>query len=95
MAHVISAARRKVLPGSPEGWRERLPHTQLAHVGASGRQERQVATLASSGMSTSSWYGPQSPYACRRQVSRDDFETTSLESRSDYCLPQPRAWRPQ
>ncbi|XP_046303071.1 synaptopodin-2 isoform X1 [Marmota monax] len=103
VAHVVSAARRKVLPGSPEGWRERLPHTQPAHMVASGRQEHPVAALASSSMSTSSWYGPQSPYACRGQASRDDFEIQSLETRSDYCLPaagcnynpQPRAWRRQ
>ncbi|XP_047421781.1 synaptopodin-2 isoform X2 [Sciurus carolinensis] len=100
--HVVSAARRKMLPGSPEGWRERLLHTQQAHVGVSGRQECQVASLASSSTSASSWCGPQAPYACR-QVSRDDFETPTLETSSDYCLPatgcnynpQPRAWRRQ
>lgn len=108
VAHLVSAAQRKVPPWSPEGWRERLLHTQPSHtqsapVGASARQERRAASPASTSMSTSCWCGPQSPYACRRQVSGDDFETTSLETRSDDCFPvasynynpQPRAWRGQ
>uniref|UniRef100_A0A8D1VTB4 Synaptopodin 2 n=1 Tax=Sus scrofa TaxID=9823 RepID=A0A8D1VTB4_PIG len=106
VANVVSAARRKVLPGPSENWNERLsyvPQTQKASMGSSGRQEYNVASLPINSMPTSSQYGSQVPYAYYRQPSRHDSEIMSMETRSDYCLsvagcnynPYPRGWRRQ
>ncbi|XP_047654865.1 synaptopodin-2 isoform X2 [Phacochoerus africanus] len=106
VANVVSAARRKVLPGPSENWNERLsyvPQTQKASMGSSGRQEYNVASLPINSMPTSSQYGSQVPYAYYRQPSRHDSEIMSMETRSDYCLsvagcnynPHPRGWRRQ
>ncbi|XP_057560376.1 synaptopodin-2 isoform X1 [Hippopotamus amphibius kiboko] len=105
VANVVSAARRKVLPGSSEVWNERLsyvPQTQKANIGSSGRQEYNVASLPNN-MPSNSQYGSQVPYAYNRQPSRNDSEIMSMETRSDYCLsvtscnynPHPRGWRRQ
>lgn len=104
VANVISAARRKVLPGPPEDWNERLsyiPQSQKAYMGSCGRQEYNVT--ANNNMSTNSQYGSQLPYAYYRQASRNDSTIMSMETRSDYCLPvadynynpHPRGWRRQ
>ncbi|XP_001148597.4 synaptopodin-2 isoform X1 [Pan troglodytes] len=103
VANVVSAARRKVLPGPPEDWNERLsyiPQTQKAYMSSCGRQEYNVTA---NNMSTNSQYGSQLPYAYYRQASRNDSEIMSMETRSDYCLPvadynynpHPRGWRRQ
>uniref|UniRef100_A0A2K5CJS7 Synaptopodin 2 n=1 Tax=Aotus nancymaae TaxID=37293 RepID=A0A2K5CJS7_AOTNA len=104
VANVVSAARRKVLPGSPEDWNERLsyvPQTQKASMGSCGRQEYNVT--ANNNMSTNSQYASRLPYAYYRQASRNDSEIMSIETRSDYSLPvadynynpHPRGWRRQ
>lgn len=107
MANVVSAARRKVLPGRSEDWNERLsyvPQAQKANVSLFARQEYNVASLPNNNnMSTNSQYGSQLPYAYYRQPSRNDSEIMSMETRSDYCLsiadcnynPHPRGWRRQ
>lgn len=106
MANVVSAARRKVLPGCSEDWNERLsyvPQAQKANVSSFARQEYNVASLPNNNMSTNSLYGSQLPYAYYRQPSRNDSEIMSMETRSDYCLstadynynPHPRGWRRQ
>ncbi|XP_012641843.3 synaptopodin-2 isoform X2 [Microcebus murinus] len=105
VANVVSAARRKVLPGPPEDWNERLSHapqSQKANVGWCGREEYSVTSLANN-VSTNSQYGSQVPYACYRQASRNDSEIMSMETRSDYSFPvadynynpHPRGWRRQ
>ncbi|XP_045655032.1 synaptopodin-2 isoform X2 [Ursus americanus] len=107
VANVVSAARRKVLPGRSEDWNERLsyvPQAQKANVSLFARQEYNVASLPNNNnMSTNSQYGSQLPYAYYRQPSRNDSEIMSMETRSDYCLsiadcnynPHPRGWRRQ
>ncbi|XP_004426600.1 PREDICTED: synaptopodin-2 isoform X2 [Ceratotherium simum simum] len=106
VANVVSAARRKVLPGPSEDWNERLsyaPQTQKANMGTSGRQEYNVASLPNNSKPTNSQYGSQLSYAYYRQPSRNDSEIMSMETRSDYCLPvasfnynpHPRGWRRQ
>lgn len=107
VANVVSAARRKVLPGPPQDWNERfsyVPQTQKANISSFRRQEYNVTSLANnSNKSSSSQYGSQLPYAYYRPVSRNDSEIMSLETRSDYCLPvadynynpHPRGWRRQ
>ncbi|KAF6307258.1 synaptopodin 2 [Rhinolophus ferrumequinum] len=100
VANVVSAARRKVLPGPSEGWNETLscvPHAAKANVGALGPQHS-AGSLPNDGMLTNAQYGQQPPYTCYRQPSRNDSEITS-----DHCLsvadgnynPQPRGWRRQ
>ncbi|XP_004748057.1 synaptopodin-2 isoform X1 [Mustela putorius furo] len=106
VANVVSAARRKVLPGCSEDWNERVsyvPQAQKANVSSFARQEYNVASLPNNNMSTNSQYGSQLPYAYYRQPSRNDSEIMSMETRSDYCLstadynynPHPRGWRRQ
>ncbi|XP_027453461.1 synaptopodin-2 isoform X1 [Zalophus californianus] len=106
VANVVSAARRKALPGRSEDWNERLsyvPQAQKVNVSAFARQEYNVASLPNNNMSTNSQYGSQLPYAYYRQSSRNDSEIMSMETRSDYCLsiadcnynPHPRGWRHQ
>nr|XP_031547344.1 synaptopodin-2 isoform X1 [Vicugna pacos] len=106
VANVVSAAQRKVLPGPPKEWNERLayvPQTQKANMGSFRRQEYNIASLPSNNMPTNSPYGSQVPYAYYRQPSRNDSEIMSMETRSDYCLsvancnynPHPRGWRRQ
>ncbi|XP_012583159.1 PREDICTED: synaptopodin-2 isoform X2 [Condylura cristata] len=106
VANVVSAARRKVLPGPPENWNERLPHVseaQKASVGSFGRRECNVAALPVSSVHTDIQYGSHFPHAYYRQPSRNDSEVMSLETRSDYCVPvascsynpHPRGWRRQ
>uniref|UniRef100_A0A2K6G5A4 Synaptopodin 2 n=1 Tax=Propithecus coquereli TaxID=379532 RepID=A0A2K6G5A4_PROCO len=105
VANVVSAARRKVLPGPPEDWNEKLSHvpqTQKANVGSCGRQECSVMSLANN-MSTNPQYSSEVSYACYRQASRNDSEVMSMETRSDYSFPvadynynpHPRGWRRQ
>lgn len=100
MANVVSAARRKVLPGPLEGWNETLscvPHVPRANVGAFGRQHSAMS-LPNDGMLTNAQYGQQPPYARYGPPPRNDSEITS-----DHCLsvadgnynPQPRGWRRQ
>ncbi|KAM5306183.1 synaptopodin-2 [Glossophaga mutica] len=99
-ASVVSAARRKVLPGPAEDWTGRLPcdlRAPRASAGPPGRQECEVAPPASSPVPAGSWWS----YACSRQRSRAQSERMSLETRSEYGLsvaggnhnPQPRGWR--
>ncbi|XP_037686483.1 synaptopodin-2 isoform X2 [Choloepus didactylus] len=106
VANVVSAARRKVLPGRPEDWKERVSYvsqTQKANMGSFGRQEYSVTSLPNNSVFTNSQYGSQLPYAYYRQPSRNDSEIMSMETRSDYCLsvgdcnynPRPRGWRRQ
>ncbi|XP_071071068.1 synaptopodin-2 isoform X2 [Dasypus novemcinctus] len=106
VATVVSAARRKVLPGPPEDWKERVsyvPQAQKANVGSFERQEFSATSLPNHSMSTNSQYGSQLPYAYYRQPFRNDSEIMSMETRSDYCLsvgdcnynPHPRGWRRQ
>ncbi|XP_006874648.1 PREDICTED: synaptopodin-2 isoform X2 [Chrysochloris asiatica] len=103
---VVSAARRKVLSGPSENWKERVsyvPQTQKINMSALGRQQYSVASPPNNSMSTNSQYGSQSPYAYYRQPSINDSELMSRDTRSDYCLsvtdcnynPQPRGWRRQ
>ncbi|ELW62614.1 Synaptopodin-2 [Tupaia chinensis] len=105
VANVVSAARRKVFPGPPEDWNERLsyvPQTQRVYMGSSGRREYNVTSLADN-MSANSQYGSQLPGAYYRQASRNDSEIMSLETRSNYSLPvgdcnynpHPRGWSRQ
>ncbi|XP_008065547.1 synaptopodin-2 isoform X1 [Carlito syrichta] len=106
VANVVSAARRKVFPGPPEDWNEKLsyvPQTQKADMGSCGRREYNVTSLFNNNMSTNSQYGSQLPYAYYRQSSRNDSEIMSMETRSDYSFPvadynynpHPRGWRCQ
>lgn len=106
MANVVSAARRKVLPGPSEDWNERpsyVPQTQKVNMGSFGRQEYNVAFLPNNSMPTNSQHDSQVPYAYYRQPSRNDSEIMSMETRSDYCVsvtncnynPHPRGWRRQ
>ncbi|XP_016056186.1 PREDICTED: synaptopodin-2 [Miniopterus natalensis] len=106
VANVVSAARRKVLPGPPEDWNDQVPcapRAPKAGAGSFGRREYSGAPLPIHGVPTPSQCGPQSPFAYYRQPSREDSEIMSLETRSDYCLaaagcsynPQPRGWRRQ
>ncbi|XP_023404380.2 synaptopodin-2 [Loxodonta africana] len=106
VANVVSAARRKVLSGPSESWKEKVsyvPQTQKANMSSSGRQEYSVTSLPDNSMSTNSQYGSQLQYAYYRQPSRNDSEIMSMETRSDYCLsvrdcnynPHPRGWRRQ
>ncbi|XP_010609110.1 synaptopodin-2 [Fukomys damarensis] len=106
VANVVSAARRKVLRGPPGDWDEKLsyaPQTQKANMDSFERQEYHVTSVANNSMPTNFRYGSQLPYAYHRQVSRNDSEIMSLETRSDYCLPaadcnynpHPRGWRHQ
>ncbi|XP_014932965.2 synaptopodin-2 [Acinonyx jubatus] len=104
VANVVSAARRKVLPGPSDDWNKRLscvPQAQKASMGSFARQEYNVASLPDNNMPTNSQYGSQVSYAYYRQPSRNDSEIMSMETRSDYCLsiadynynPHPRGWR--
>ncbi|XP_038300445.1 synaptopodin-2 isoform X1 [Canis lupus familiaris] len=106
VANVVSAAKRKVLPGRSEDWNERLsyvPQAQKANVSSFARQEYNVASSFNNNMSTNYQYGSQLPYVYYRQPSRNDSEIMSMETRSDYCLsiadcnynPHPRGWRRQ
>ncbi|XP_007950561.1 synaptopodin-2 [Orycteropus afer afer] len=106
VANVVSAARRKVLSGPSENWKERMsyvPQTQKTNMSSFGRQQYSVPSLPSNSISTSSQYGSQLQYAYSRQPSRNDSELMSMETRSDYCLsvtdcnynPHPRGWRRQ
>lgn len=106
VANVVSAARRKVLLGSPKDWNDQLPYVPEArkvNMGSFGRQEYSVASLPGNSVHTNSQYGSQFPYAYYRQPSRNDSEIMSMETRSDYCLPvascnynpHPRGWRRQ
>lgn len=105
VANVVSAARRKVLPGHSEGCKERLSYasqTQETDMGLFERQEYKAASLANNPMSPNSFYASRLPYAYYRQESRNDSEM-SRETRSDYCFPvagynynpHPRGWRQQ
>uniref|UniRef100_A0A8C6DXF8 Synaptopodin-2 n=1 Tax=Moschus moschiferus TaxID=68415 RepID=A0A8C6DXF8_MOSMO len=105
VANVVSAARRKVLPGQSEEWNARLsyvPQSQKTSVGSLAKQEYSVASLPNYSR-PSSQYGSQAPHAYYRQPSRNDPEMMSMETRSDYCLsitncnydPHPRGWRRQ
>lgn len=106
VAHVVSAARRKVSPGSQEDWKERLsfvPQTQKTNMSFSERQEYPAPSPVNSHVSSHSLYSSQLPYVCYRQESRNDLKTMSMETRSEYCLPlggydynpHPRGWRQQ
>uniref|UniRef100_A0A8C5NYE4 Synaptopodin-2 n=1 Tax=Jaculus jaculus TaxID=51337 RepID=A0A8C5NYE4_JACJA len=105
VANVVSAARRKALPGPSEGWKARLSsasQTPETNAGLFQRQAYHAASLASNPMSANSLFGSQLPYAYYRQESRNDSESF-METRSDYCLPvagcsynpQPRGWGQQ
>ncbi|KAM8764061.1 synaptopodin-2 [Rhynchonycteris naso] len=105
-ANVVSAARRKALPGPLKDWTDELPsipQALKASMGSSGRRESNITSLANSSVPTSSQCGSPMPYAWYRQPSRNDSEMMSLETRSDYCLwvadsnynPHPRGWRHQ
>ncbi|KAM4834098.1 synaptopodin-2 [Thomomys bottae] len=105
VANVVSAARRKVLPGPAEDWSESVPHTSKLQTSTSSL-ERLVDNVAfpnNHNMSTNYQYSSQPPYAFYRQGSRNDSEIMSLETRSEYCLPlancnynpHPRGWRRQ
>ncbi|XP_040823104.1 synaptopodin-2 [Ochotona curzoniae] len=107
VANVVSAARRKMLPGPPQDWKEKLscgPQTQKGNSGSFRKQEYNVTALANNNsLSSSSQYGFQLPYGYHRPTSRNDSEIMSLETRSEYCLPvadynynpHPRGWRRQ
>ncbi|KAM7143597.1 synaptopodin-2 isoform 1-T1 [Molossus nigricans] len=106
VAHVVSAARRKVLLGPSEDWNDKLPcvpRAPKASVGSLGRREYSVASPPNHNMATVSPRGPQMRHAYSRQPSRNESEMLSLETRSDYCLsvadgnynPHPRGWRRQ
>ncbi|XP_045151775.1 synaptopodin-2 [Echinops telfairi] len=106
VANVVSAARRKVLSGSSENWKDRVsyvPHAQKTDTSSFRREELSVTSAPYGSMSTSAQYGSQLPYAYYRQASRNDSEIMSMETRSDYCLsgtdcnynPHPRGWRRQ
>uniref|UniRef100_A0A8C6HEC9 Synaptopodin-2 n=2 Tax=Mus spicilegus TaxID=10103 RepID=A0A8C6HEC9_MUSSI len=106
VAHVVSAARRKVSPGSQEDWKERLafvPQTQKTNMSFSERQEYPAPSPVNSHVSSHSLYSSQLPYVCYRQESRNDLKAMSMETRSEYCLPlggydynpHPRGWRQQ
>ncbi|XP_036892184.1 synaptopodin-2 [Sturnira hondurensis] len=101
-ANVVSAARRKVLPGPSEDWNDRLPRVLQApgaSTGSLGRREYDAAPPFSPRVPPSSQWS----YACSRQLSRTGSEMMSLETRSDYGVsvaggnynPRPRGWRPQ
>lgn len=105
VANVVSAARRKVLPGPHEDWNERLPYvseSQKASVSSFGRREYNVSTVPNNSAFNNSPYSSQLSYAYYRQPSRNDSEM-SFETRSDYSLPvaesnynpHPRGWRRQ
>ncbi|XP_069315148.1 synaptopodin-2 [Eulemur rufifrons] len=104
VANVVSAARRKLLPGPPEDWHEglALAPPSRASVGWCGRREYSVTSLAND-TSSHPQYGPQVPSACHMGASRHDPEILSLETRSDYSCPvagynynpHPRGWRRQ
>lgn len=104
VANVVSAARRKVFPGSQEDWKERLsfaPQTQKTSMSFSERQEYTAPSPANSHASSHSLYSTQMPYVCHRQESRNDLKALSMETRSEYGLPlggydynpHPRGWR--
>ncbi|XP_042553536.1 synaptopodin-2 isoform X1 [Dipodomys spectabilis] len=105
VANVVSAARRKVLPGPAEDWNERASYASQTQTNTSSleRLDDNVAFPINNSMSTNYQYGSQPPYAFYRQGSRNDSEIMSLETRSDYCLPlancnynpHPRGWRRQ
>ncbi|XP_048189528.1 LOW QUALITY PROTEIN: synaptopodin-2 [Perognathus longimembris pacificus] len=105
MANVVSAARRKVLPGPVEDWSERMSYVSQTQTTTSSleRLDDNVAFPINNSMSTNYQYSSQPPYAFYRQGSRNDSEIMSLETRSDYCLPlatcnynpHPRGWRRQ
>ncbi|XP_036985767.2 synaptopodin-2 [Artibeus jamaicensis] len=101
-ANVVSAARRKVLPGPSEDWNDRLPRVLRApgaSTGSLGRREWGAAPLPGHRVPP----GSQWSSACSWQLSRTGSEMMSLETRSDYGLsvaggnynPQPRGWRRQ
>lgn len=102
MANVVSAARRKVLPGPSEGWPETLscaPQAHEAGVGTLGGPERGAVSLADDSVLTHARRGSRPlPSAYSRQPSRGDSEVMS-----DHCLPvangnynpHPRGWRRQ
>ncbi|XP_075399989.1 synaptopodin-2 isoform X2 [Tenrec ecaudatus] len=103
---IVAAARRKVLSGPSENWKDRVsyvPHAQKTDASSSRREEFGITSAPYSSMSASSQYGSQLPYAYYRQASRNDSEIMSMETRSDYCLsgtdcnynPHPRGWRRQ
>lgn len=105
VANVVSAARRKVLPGPHEDWNEKLPYvseSQKAGVNSFGRREYNVSTVPNNSAFNNSPYSSQLSYAYYRQPSRNDSEM-SFETRSDYSLPvaesnynpHPRGWRRQ
>ncbi|XP_028377517.1 synaptopodin-2 [Phyllostomus discolor] len=100
--NVVSAARRKGLPGPPEDWTDQLPcvpGAPRAGPGSLGRRGCDAAPPPGSHVPP----GPQWSYGCSRQLSRTESETLSLETRSDYGLsvaggdhnPRPRGWRRQ
>ncbi|XP_053428484.1 synaptopodin-2 [Nycticebus coucang] len=83
VANVVSAARRKVLPGPPEDWNERLsyvPPTRKANRSWCGRPEYAIP-------SADPRYGSQLPPAYHGQGSRDHPQVTAAEPGSDYSLP--------
>ncbi|XP_052035267.1 synaptopodin-2 isoform X3 [Apodemus sylvaticus] len=104
VANVVSAARRKVFPGSQEDWKERLsfvPQTQKTSMSFSESQEYNAPSPVNSHVSSHSLYSTQLPYMCYRQESRNDLKAMSMETRSEYGLPlggydynpHPRGWR--
>ncbi|XP_023375006.1 synaptopodin-2 isoform X2 [Otolemur garnettii] len=109
VANVVSAARRKVLPGPPEDWDETLsyvPQSQKANRSACGRQEYDNPSANpqyGAQLSANPQYGAQLPCVYYRQGPRNDSEGLALETRSDYSVPgaaynynlHPRGWRRQ
>ncbi|NXG56314.1 SYNP2 protein, partial [Hemiprocne comata] len=102
-ANVVSAARRKTLPGPPDEWKQKVSYGSPAPSGSvallGGKQSGIIPPPKSSLSAPSAGLQPQYAYCSQR--SGTDTDITSMDSRSDYCLstadsnynPQPRGWR--
>ncbi|XP_023392732.1 synaptopodin-2 [Pteropus vampyrus] len=96
VATVVSAARRKVLPGPSEGRDDRRPWVPQARKASEGPCAGREDSALSSSQGGSRW-----PRACSWQPARNDREATALETRSDCGVsgadgssnPHPRGWR--
>nr|KAF6402635.1 synaptopodin 2 [Rousettus aegyptiacus] len=91
VANVVSAARRKALPGPSQGRDDRWPWVPQAREASEGPPAgRGDGTLRGSPG------GPCWPRGCSWQPAHHDRDATPLETRADCgANPHPRGWRPQ